>query len=183
MGYTLIVANVLIGSMGLYMITKTPGIINAIRVIPAQSASSGKIAGKGVAAITQPAPHIEVEVKRMVPFLSHKTIKTSFDKVVLKNRLSLPSEYVPELQRQNLRRVEELRKEELRRFDMNHIMTMPFRRMGRAFAAFFNGVKTAWTDMGFGKIQVDGKWYKVDVTKGFAHDGFRSLEKIAKIQK
>ena len=45
----------------------------------------------------------------------------------------------------------------------------------------FAGVRSAWTDMGFGVIKVDGKDYKVDVTKGFAHDGFRTLERVVTI--
>jgi len=45
----------------------------------------------------------------------------------------------------------------------------------------FRGVRAAWTDMGFGVITVDGKDYKVDVTKGFAHDGFRTLERIVTV--
>jgi hypothetical protein len=36
--------------------------------------------------------------------------------------------------------------------------------------------------MGYGMIKVDGKQYKVDVTKGFAHDGFRTLEKLVDIK-
>ncbi|VUC20641.1 unnamed protein product, partial [Clonostachys rosea] len=90
-------------------------------------------------------------------------------------------EYVPELKRKELARKAEEEQVALRRFDMEHLLTMPFRRMGRALKGLFRGVRSAWTDMGWGVMTVDGKNYKVNVEKGFAHDGFRTLERIVPI--
>lgn len=167
----------LLGSMGFYLITKTPNIVGAIRVIPAKLA-----AGTGAAA-AGPAPlQMEVTVKRMLPFMQPKVLTTNLENVTLKSRFSLPDEYVPELRRLEAQRAEDARRSALREFDMNHLLTMPFRQLGRVFSNMFSGVKSAWTDMGYGIIEVDGKKYKVDVTKGFAHDGFRTLEKLVIIK-
>lgn len=165
-------AYLLLASMGTFMIAKTPNIVGQIRVLPYQAS---KIAP------TTPL-QLEVTVKRMVPFLKPKVIVAPVSDIALKTRFSLPDEYVPQLRRVELEAKAKEQQKALHEFDMQHIFTMPFRRMGRTLAAMFNGVKSAWTDMGFGFIIVDGKNYKVDVTKGFAHDGFRTLEKILEIE-
>ncbi|KAG6017395.1 hypothetical protein E4U43_001488 [Claviceps pusilla] len=181
----------LLGAMGFYIISKTPNIVSTIRVLPPVSAASGKSITTAAAptAITTSAaavaaaaqPQLEVTVKRMVPFLQPKIITTQLDNVSLKSRFSLPDEYVPELKRLELRQQQEQQRKALHRFDMQHLLTMPFRRLGRALVGMFRGVRAAWTDMGFGAIKVDGKFYKVDVTKGFAHDGFRTLEQLVHV--
>ncbi|KAF4968594.1 hypothetical protein FZEAL_10363 [Fusarium zealandicum] len=174
-GLTFGASYLLLVSMGFYLISKTPNIVGSIRVLPTQT-SRLVVAGS-------PVPlQMEVTVKSMVPMFKPKVITTPLDQVSLKTRFSLPEEYVPELRRQEMKRVADAKTKALRKFDMEHLFTMPFRRVGRAFAGMFNGVKSAWTDSGYGVIQVDGKNYKVDVTKGFAHDGFRTLEKIVDIK-
>ncbi|UPK90051.1 hypothetical protein LCI18_000986 [Fusarium solani-melongenae] len=180
-GYTFGASYLLLVSMGFYLIAKTPNIVGRIRILPAQAAKLAPVAGSPVS--VGPAPiQMEVTVKRMLPFLKPKVITAPLDRVWLKSRFSLPGEYVPELKRLEMERAAEVKREALRKFDMEHLFTMPFRRIGRAVSAMFNGVKSAWTDMGFGIIRVNGKDYKVDVTQGFAHDGFRTLEKILEIQ-
>ncbi|UKZ77802.1 hypothetical protein TrVFT333_005528 [Trichoderma virens FT-333] len=153
-GFTFGASYALLGAMGFYLISKTPNIVSSIRVLPL---------------FKQPA-------KR--PPDQESLPATDLDKVALKTRFSLPSEYVPELRRLELQLEEEARKKALWKFDMEHLFTMPFRRISRAFVNMFKGVRAAWTDVGYGIIKVDGKQYKVDVTKGYAHDGFRTLERV-----
>lgn len=183
-GYTFGASYILLGSMGLYLITKTPNIVARIRVLPVVQAP--RLAPTGaVAAVVPTTPatssplQMEVTVKRMLPLLSPKILTTPIENVTLTTRFSLPESLVPELQR---RAAAEKAAKAQRKFDMEHLMTMPFRQFGRALAAMFNGIKAAWTDMGYGVMRVDGKMYKVDVTKGFAHDGFRTLEKLVEIK-
>ncbi|EKJ76600.1 hypothetical protein NXS19_012337 [Fusarium pseudograminearum] len=169
-------AYLLLASMGTFMITKTPNIVGQIRILPAQ-------VSKLAAATPGPAPiQMELTIKRMVPMLKPKVVVAPLNEVALASRFSLPEEYVPGLRRIELEQKTEAQRKALHKFDMQHLFTMPFRRMGRALSAMFNGVKSAWTDMGFGIIIVDGKKYKVDVTKGYAHDGFRTLEKLVEIK-
>lgn len=167
----------MLAAMGFYLISKTPNIVSMIRVLP-PTPIVGKAIGPGA---TAALPQIEITIKRMVPLLEPKVITTSLDNVMLKTRFSLPTEYVPELKRLQLKQAEEVRQTALRKFDMEHLLTMPFRRIGRALANLFRGVRAAWTDLGYGIIKVDGKDYKVDITKGFAHDGFLTLERIVSI--
>ncbi|RFU81350.1 hypothetical protein TARUN_867 [Trichoderma arundinaceum] len=176
-GYTFGASYALLGSMGFYLISKTPNIVSSIRVLPPLQAAGQVATRPGIATTT---PQLEVRVKRMFPMLKPKVITTPLDNVALKTRFSLPSEYVPELRRLE-RLEEEARKKALWKFDTEHLLTMPFRRIGRAFMNLFRGVRAAWTDVGYGIIKVDGKQYKVDVTKGYAHDGFKTLERIVAI--
>ncbi|KAF1731853.1 hypothetical protein CRV24_008043 [Beauveria bassiana] len=97
------------------------------------------------------------------------------------SRFSLPDEYVPELKRQEQERAVEEARVKQRKFDMQHLLTMPFRHISRAFSGFFRGVRAAWTDMGFATIKVGDKEFKVDVTNGFAHEGFRTLERLVPV--
>lgn len=163
---------VILCTMGFYLISRTHNIVSLIRVMP----------GKAMAKTSQAAPAVKMElvVKSMLPFVGPKTISTDSSKVNLRSRFSLPEDLVPALRREAIEKQKETQKE-LHKFDMNHLLTMPFRRLGRAAVALFNGVRGAWTDMGFGKLRIDGKEYKVDVTNGFAHDGFRTLEKLVQM--
>lgn len=163
----------LLCAMGFYLISKTPNIVDTIRILPSASAVAGKTVTSN--------PRLQVTVKSMVPFLQPKTITTNLENVSLKSRFSLPDEYVPELKRLELKLQEEQRREALHKYDMQNLLTMPFRRLGRELVKMFRGVRAAWTDMGFGTIKVDGKQYKVDVTNGFAHDGFRTLERVVQV--
>ncbi|KHN99564.1 uncharacterized protein MAM_02417 [Metarhizium album ARSEF 1941] len=169
-GFVFGASYVLLGAMGFYLLSKTPNIVSTIRVLPPAPSPAGAA-----------SPRLEVTVKRMLPVLRPRTVTAGLESVALKSRFSLPEEYVPELARLEQRRREEQRREALRRFDMEHLLTMPFRRLGRTLANMFRGVRSAWTDMGFGVLRVDGKEFKVDVTKGFAHDGFRTLEQIVAV--
>ncbi|TWU73618.1 hypothetical protein ED733_001683 [Metarhizium rileyi] len=166
-GYVFGASYVLLGAMGFYLLSKTPNIVSTIRVLPP--------------AVPTAHPRLEVTVKRMMPVVKPKMVTTPLENVSLKSRFSLPEEYVPELRRVEQRMREEQQRQALRKFDMEHLLTMPFRRLARALGNMFRGVRSAWTDMGFGVLMVDGKAYKVDVTKGFAHDGFKTLEQIVAV--
>lgn len=189
-GWVYGVSYVLLGSMGFYLISKTPNIVKTIRVLPVQAPRATAVPRPSPSPATKPLPQhqpgpqlqMEVTIHRMLPFLEPKVITTSLDKVSLTSRFSLPGEYVPELRRQQLKRTAEAQQSELMRRDMDRLFTMPFRRMGRAFAAMFRGVRSAWTDMGYGGMVVEGKRCKVNIAKGFAHDGFRTLERIVPIK-
>ncbi|KAG6320474.1 hypothetical protein E4U22_003237 [Claviceps purpurea] len=175
-------AYIFLCAMALITLSKTRNIVNTIRLLPPVSAANSTSNTAVSAAAAGMAPlQLEITVKRMMPLLLPKTFTTGLDDVSLQSRFSLPSEYVPELKRLELREQEERRRKELHEFDRQHGMTMAFRRLGRAFIGMFKGVRAAWTNMGFGKINVDGKDYKVDVTDGYAHDGFRTLERLVEV--
>ncbi|TQV99952.1 hypothetical protein V2A60_005369 [Cordyceps javanica] len=198
-GYVFGAAYVLLGAMAFYLLSKTPNVVRSIRLLPAAASiapapTPAAAAASAAARIAQPVaaaaattaattamPQLEVTVNRMVPILNPKVLVTSLDNVALKSRFSLPDEYVPELKRLEQQRAEEEARTKQRKFDMQHLLTMPFRHIGRAFSGFFRGVRAAWTDMGFATIKVGDKEFKVDVTKGFAHEGFKTLERLVSV--
>ncbi|KAH7328542.1 hypothetical protein B0I35DRAFT_473233 [Stachybotrys elegans] len=184
-GWVFTVVYAMFGSIGFWLIAKTPNIVQSIRLLPtkkAPSPSTKPTAAVAAVAAAPAQPQLELTVKSMVPFKKPRVIKANLEAVALKTRFSLPEEFVPDLKRREIAREEEKRRAALHKFDMEHLFTMPFRRIIRAFKALFQGVLSAWTDKGMGIIKVDGKQFKVDVTKGFAHDGFRTLERIVKIE-
>lgn len=168
--YPLIFAYVLFIAMAGYLISRTPNIVGSIRLVPRP--------GPARTGTSYPPPQMEISVKRMVPFMRPKVLRADLEKVALQSRFSLPNEYVPELRRVERRREAEAAERALRRADMDRLLTMPFRRMGRSLAQIFGGMKSALTGSGFGEIKVDGKIYKVDVTRGYAHDRFKTLERV-----
>ncbi|KAH8716098.1 hypothetical protein HC256_004879 [Beauveria bassiana] len=193
-GYVFGAAYVLLGSMAFYLISKTPNVVRTIRLLPTAASTAPAVTPRATAAAAAAAarpvtaagaatamPQLEVTVNRMMPILSPKIIVTSLDNAALKSRFSLPDEYVPELKRQEQERAVEEARVKQRKFDMQHLLTMPFRHISRAFSGFFRGVRAAWTDMGFATIKVGDKEFKVDVTNGFAHEGFRTLERLVPV--
>jgi hypothetical protein len=182
-GYVYGSSYILLTAMGFYLISKTPNIVSSIRVLPAQLQAAAAASSARQAAAASPSTlQMEVTVQRMLPFLRPKVVTAPLDKVALRSRFSLPDEYVPELKRLGRKREEEELQREIRRRDMERILTMPFRRAARSFTALFQGVRSAWSDMGFALINVDGKDYKVNVIRGFAHDGFRTLERLVPVK-
>ncbi|KEY70241.1 hypothetical protein S7711_04350 [Stachybotrys chartarum IBT 7711] len=172
---------VVFGSIGFWLITKTPNIVHSIRLIPPKTLDAAAKASSAAGPQPTPQPQLEVTVKRMLPFLQPKVITKDLDAVTLKSRFSLPSEHVPGLRYTERKLQAEAQKKALRKFDMEHLLTMPFRRLGRGCRNLFVGVRDSWTDTGMGQMKIDGKTYKVDVTHGFAHDGFRTLERLVKV--
>lgn len=175
---------ILLAAMGFWLISKTPGIVSQIRAIPSQATRPVPTPAATAAPVaTSPTLKMEVTVQRMLPFLQPKVLTVDLDKVNIKSRFSLPEEHVPQLRRQQLKDAELERAKEQKKFDMQHLMTLPFRKIGRGIKGMFEGVKSAWTDSGFGTIRVDGSEYKVNVTKGFAHGGFQTLERLVPVKK
>lgn len=174
---------VLLTAMGFFLISKTLGIVSQIRVLPSATTRAVPTPGATAAPVAaSPSLQMEVTVRRMLPSMEPKVIIAPLEKVSLKSRFSLPQEYVPELQRQRIQQEEIQKSKEQQKKDMGQLMTLPFRKMGRGFKGLFSGVRSAWTDMGFGRIRVEGKEYKVNVDRGFAHDGFRTLERLVPIK-
>lgn len=191
-GWVYTASYALLGAMGFYLISKTPSIIRTIRVIPrvsgattaaATTSPAAAAAVKSAAVAAAPALDMEITVRRALPLVLRKpkVLTVPLDDVSLASRLSLPEESVPRLRR--VREEQERRAAvEQHRADMQRILTMPFRQLSRALVGLFEGVRAAWTDMGFGVVRVGGKAYKIDVTQGFAHDGFKTLERIVRIE-
>ncbi|RCI14679.1 hypothetical protein L249_6434 [Ophiocordyceps polyrhachis-furcata BCC 54312] len=170
------VSYLLLCAMGFYLIAKTPNVVNSIRLLPSNAASTPGASSSMAAAAAK--LQLEVTVKHMLPMLPLRTITTGIENVSFKTRLSHWQHQIPESKLLEMERLEETRRAELRKFDMDHILTMPFRRIGRGLQSLFQGVKSAWTGAGFGFIKVNGKEYKVDVTGGFSHATFRTLARI-----
>ncbi|PFH60000.1 hypothetical protein XA68_11583 [Ophiocordyceps unilateralis] len=126
------VTYIILCAMGFWLIAKTPNVISSIRLLPSTAAPTP--GASPIAAVTAKL-QLELTVKRMLPLFSPKVIKTGIDKVSLQTRPSRSLRHIPEAKRLQMERYEAARRAALRKFDMDHLMTMPFRRIGRGFVS------------------------------------------------
>ena len=160
---------------------------------PAQkAAAAATAAARGVSPI-----QLEVAASRYVPFLGPAVVRVDADKVVFPARLQQLREMVEYLRQGGtpgskpvsdttrarlaemaLRRA---RAEAEAKYDKEHLMTSPFRHLGRAVKEAFVATRRALTGEGFVKIKVDNVVYKLDVTSAWALDDGRALDRLVTI--
>ena len=61
-------------------------------------------------------------------------------------------------------------------------MSSPFRHMSRAFFQLFKAIGRTWSRDGFLKVEVKGSNYKLDVSGGWALDGGKGLDRLARLK-
>ncbi|KAK1768603.1 hypothetical protein QBC33DRAFT_607256 [Phialemonium atrogriseum] len=147
-------------------------------------------------ATTTPPPPLllEVSTSRAVPFFPDKTTRVAPGEVKLSFRLAAmlagqrtdagpPSSQSSAAERLRAMRSEQEAAERARKYEMDHLMTAPFRHAGRAAAASWAGVKRGLSREGFAKIRVGPVQYKFDVGGGgWALDEGKALDRIVHVQ-
>ncbi|KAL8370488.1 hypothetical protein RB595_000725 [Gaeumannomyces hyphopodioides] len=160
---------------------------------PAQkAAAAATAAARGVSPI-----QLEVTASRYVPFVGPAVMRVDADKVVFPARLQQLREMVEYLRQGGspggkpvsnttqarlaemaLRRA---RAEAEAKYDKEHLMTSPFRHLGRAVKETFVATRRALTGEGFVKIKVNNVGYKLDVSSAWTLDGGRALDRLITI--
>jgi hypothetical protein len=162
---------------GGYVMLTPAGIVKTITALP-----------KTMQVVTGNKPpsaelQLEVELKKMfpVPFFPARKVYIS------SSELQLPSLLVPPTERRlsgaelaRMRQQDEIERKKMVEYERSHIMTAPFRHMSVAFYNAFRAMKRTWVREGFMKIGVGEKMYKLDVSDGWALDGGRALDRLAK---
>ncbi|KAI8966834.1 hypothetical protein F5Y11DRAFT_5557 [Daldinia sp. FL1419] len=160
------------------------GMIRSIKVLPARSLKAPSQAAKANASGNVPV-RLEIEVRRSVPIpgLPLRRIQVDPNDVVMKaplyNRKAPMSEYEKMLQKKQ----EELRRKQEREYEMNHLMTAPFRHGKQVFGQLFRSFRRGLTGEGFAPIIVNGVKYKLDITAAYVLEEGRALDRIVKIEK
>lgn len=158
-----------------------------VRSITAIPRSVNQVQGavtKGAA----PDLQIEVELKKMfpVPFFPARKMYVKPEEVELSHRFVPASKKVSIEERKEMQRLEELAKKRLEEHYQGHLLTSPFRRIGRGISqasfGLFSAMKRTWTREGMMKVDIQGQIYKVDITAGWALDGGRALDRLVKIK-
>lgn len=177
---------------GSYLFLGPARIIKTISAVPKHLASSTGVvtrsAGPGAAAAAptlgvgqQGEILLEIELGKMlpVPFFPVRRILARPAEVEFEQKLSPPLPGSLSTEQRNAKRVAELAAwKKAREYDMNHIMTIPFRHMKQGAGEFFRAISRMWSREGFIKVSVKGHRYKLDGTAGWALEGGRSLDKL-----
>ncbi|KAI1807888.1 hypothetical protein F4811DRAFT_503562 [Daldinia bambusicola] len=172
---------VLLAAAGTRFALMPAGMIRSIKVLPAKSVK----ASDSAAAKANLPVRLEIEARRSMPFpgLPLRRIQADPSDVVMKaplyNRKAPLSEYEKVL----LKKQEEARRKQEREYEMNHLMTAPFRHARQAFGLLFKNFRRGLTGEGFAPIYVNGVRYKLDITSAYVLEEGRALDRIVKIEK
>ncbi|KAI0850955.1 hypothetical protein F5Y00DRAFT_231257 [Daldinia vernicosa] len=160
------------------------GMIRSIKVLPARSFKTPNTAAKTATPESLPV-RLEIEARRTVPFpgVPLRRIQVDPNDVVMKaplyNRKAPPSDYEKML----MKKQEEVRRKQEREYEMNHLMTAPFRHGKQAFSMLFKNFRRGLTGEGFAPITINGVKYKLDITSAYVLEEGRALDRIVKIDK
>ncbi|OTB20585.1 hypothetical protein K445DRAFT_313059 [Daldinia sp. EC12] len=175
---------VLLAAAGTRFALMPAGMVRSIKVLPAKAVKASDPAAKAAAQASLPV-RLEIEARRSVPFpgLPLRRIQADPSDVVMKaplyNRKTPPSEYEKML----LKKQEEAKRKQEREYEMNHLMTAPFRHAKQAFGTLFKNFRRGLTGEGFAPIIVNGVKYKLDITSAYVLEDGRALDRIVKIEK
>ncbi|KAE9379367.1 hypothetical protein N431DRAFT_397695 [Stipitochalara longipes BDJ] len=172
---------VFMAAFGTWLVLGPARLIKTITAIPKNPNVISTAVGKAV----NPELQIEVELRKMfpLPFFPARKLYVKPEEIAL----SLPIAPPPpkNLSPADLREIrieEEAEKKKLLEYERSHIMTSPFRHMSRAFFQLFKAIGRTWHREGFMKVEVKGSSYKLDVTGGWALDGGRALDRLARVK-
>ncbi|KAI2630983.1 hypothetical protein GGR54DRAFT_585070 [Hypoxylon sp. NC1633] len=171
---------VLMAAIGTRFALMPAGAIRSIKLLPSRSVDPA-------ARTAQPASvpvRLEIEVRRNVPLpgLPLRRFQIDPNDVVLKvpmyHRKVVPSDY----QKMLLKEQEDARRKAEREYELNHVMTSPFRHAAKAFGIMFRGIRRGLTGEGFAPVEVNGVKYKLDITSAYALEEGRALDRIVRIE-
>ncbi|OAA58560.1 hypothetical protein SPI_06633 [Niveomyces insectorum RCEF 264] len=169
-------------------------------------------AAVAAAAPSPPPLFLEIEIGRVFPFLSPRKLYVPPSAVALPFRLTefglngetaavaapgtgaaaaasaataTAATAVPATgyERVLARRADEERREKAREYEMTHLMTAPFRHAWMGAGVAWRGIRRAFSREGFARVEVDGRYYKLDVTGGWALENGRALDRLVTVGK
>ncbi|KAI2623828.1 hypothetical protein GGS26DRAFT_210493 [Hypomontagnella submonticulosa] len=158
------------------------GAIRSIKVLPARSAKTPNPAAKTASSAALPVV-LEIEARRSLPFPGMPLRRFQVDpndvvmKVPMYNRKAAPSDYEKMMMKQQ----DEAQRKKEREYEMNHLMTAPFRHAGQAIALLFSSFRRGITGEGFAPVTINGAKYKLDITSAYMLEEGRALDRIVRI--
>lgn len=194
---------------GVYFVTGGFGIIRTIKAIPAAriEAISGKSAASMAARAVQdagggPAPPVflELEIGRVLPILPVRK------RYILPQNLVVPFRFasyglngdtvlvgadgaaatggapLTGYEKVKAHEAEQKRAAENREYEMNHLMTAPFRHASMGAQTVWYQIQRAFSRDGFVKVYVNNDGQKLDVTGGWALENGRALDRLVSLK-
>ncbi|KAI2642526.1 hypothetical protein GGS21DRAFT_176258 [Xylaria nigripes] len=171
------VISFMFAAIGTIFSLRPSSIIRSIKILPFTTSQQAEpdsanqrvlfeVAARRISPIPLPLKRIQVEPERiiMVNRVQHRPVVLSREALTAKNL-------------EDARR----RKEE-RQYELDHLMTAPFRDAGKASASLFTNLRRGLTGEGFTPVFIDGVKYKMDVEGGYALENGQVLDRLVKIQ-
>jgi hypothetical protein len=171
-------------AMGTWLMLGPARVIRTITALP-RATSSKAATGKAPPKSAQQDLELEIELRKMLPLplLRSRKIRVRPEDLVIRSPLIKPSDKrltAAELHAMRLQEEEEMKK--ALEYEQTHILSAPFRHMSRALFSVFKATARAWTREGFAKLSANGQTYKLDVSGGWALDGGRALDRLARLK-
>ncbi|KAH7418120.1 hypothetical protein BKA64DRAFT_189103 [Cadophora sp. MPI-SDFR-AT-0126] len=131
-----------------------------------------------------PELQIEVELKKMfpVPFFPRRKFYVKPEEIELSHRFVPVNKRISIQESRERAKLEAMEKARLLEYERNHILTSPFRRMSQLTFKMFTELKRVWTREGMMRVDIQNQRYKVDISGGWALEGGRALDRLAKIK-
>lgn len=165
--------------MGTVFILRPSGIIQSITAVP-RTATSATTAAAARSSPSSSSPGIMLELAIRRPLgLPLRKVTVAPEKVVLRRRL-VPGPGPTEEQRYAQAVATRVEREQMARYDRDHLLTMPFRQASRGAAAAWRGVRRALVGGGFASVEVEGRKCKLDVDSAWALEDGRALERLVR---
>jgi hypothetical protein len=179
---------IFMAGMGAYFVLGAGRIVRSIEAVPAKL-----IAAKAAGAAAPQSPiFIEVATRRAVPFLPAKKILLRPEEVLLPMRMYTlyAGSNGAEAAQKSMSLAERVRAERAAReakiaakkYQMDHILTAPFRDAAKAFGTAWAGIRRSFSREGFAKIYLANREYKLDVSGGWALDEGRAMDRLLPVR-
>ncbi|KAI0526250.1 hypothetical protein F5B22DRAFT_149558 [Xylaria bambusicola] len=171
------VISFLFATLGTIFALRPSYMIHSIKLLPFSSSQR-----QGVGPLPSGVT-LEVAARHPAPFpLPLKRFQVKPEQIVLVTRLLNRPVVLSEQQRIAKQQEDTRRRKEAREYELNHLMTAPFRDAGRASSTLFGNIRRGLTGEGFSPIFINGVQYKLDSNGSYAHEGGLALDRLVKIE-
>ncbi|KAI1743776.1 hypothetical protein F4680DRAFT_407481 [Xylaria scruposa] len=126
---------------------------------------------------------LEVAARRIAPIpLPVKRIRVEPENVVMVNRIQHRPVVLTREQMAAKKLEDAKRRKAEREYELDHLMTAPFRDAGRASSTLFDNIRRGLTGEGFAPVFINGIRYKLDIEGGYCLENGAVLDRLVKIQ-
>ncbi|KAI0486655.1 hypothetical protein F4859DRAFT_510442 [Xylaria cf. heliscus] len=169
------VVSFLFAALGTTFSMRPSSVIRSIQLLP-------KTASQAPGPGPQPVL-LEIAVRRisLIP-LPLKRIRVEPDKVVLLNRYQHRPVFLSKEEMAAKKLEDAKRRKAEREYELDHLMTAPFRDAGRASSTLLDNIRRGLTNEGFMPVFINGVRYKLDIEGGYALENGHVLDRLVTIQ-
>ncbi len=169
------VVSFVFAALGTVFALRPSSIIRSIKVLPYPAAQRRALPPQSVT--------LQVTARRISPIpLPVRRFEVRPEQIVLVNRMQQRAVVLSEEQRAAKTREDARRRQLAREYELNHLMTAPFRDAGRASSTILGNIRRGLTGEGFAPVFINGIQYKLDTEGGYALENGQVLDRVVKIQ-